>query len=66
MPTSTASASSRRKGGRFVDATAESGFLDSRDGPGPGRLSNLAVFADVDNDGDLDIFDGAYISDTKG
>jgi enediyne biosynthesis protein E4 len=52
------------KGGKFVEATAESGLLDSRDGPGTGRLSNLSVFADVDNDGDLDIFDGAYISDT--
>ncbi|HSO37344.1 MAG TPA: CRTAC1 family protein, partial [Labilithrix sp.] len=52
------------KGGTFVEATNESGLLDSRDGPGTGRLSNLAIFADVDNDGDLDLFDGAFISDT--
>lgn len=51
------------RGGRFEDATADSGLLDSRDGPGTGRLSHLAVFADVDNDGDLDLFDGAFIDD---
>lgn len=48
------------RGGHFVDATAESGFLDSRDGPGSGRLGHLSVFGDVDNDGDLDAFDGTY------
>lgn len=42
--------------GTFVDATAESGMLDSRDGPGTGRLSELMLFGDVDNDGDLDAF----------
>jgi len=52
-----------RGGGRFEDVTLTSGLLDSRDGPGTGRLSNLGVFADVDNDGDLDLFDGAYIDD---
>jgi enediyne biosynthesis protein E4 len=46
--------------GRFIDKTAESGLLDSRDGPGTGRLSNLIVFGDVDNDGDLDAFSGTY------
>lgn len=48
------------RGGKFVDATAESGFLDSRDGPKTGRLSHLAVFGDVDNDGDLDAFSGTH------
>jgi hypothetical protein len=48
------------RGGRFVDATAESGFLDSRDGPGTGRMSHLMVFGDIDNDGDVDAFDGVY------
>lgn len=48
------------KGGRFVDATAQSGLLDSRDGSGTGRLSHLSVLGDVDNDGDLDLFSGVY------
>ncbi|MBS2011267.1 MAG: CRTAC1 family protein [Deltaproteobacteria bacterium] len=52
-----------RGNGKFEDVTGDSGLMDSRDGPGTGRLSNLAVFADVDNDGDLDIFDGTYIDD---
>lgn len=49
------------KAGRFEEITAESGLLDSRDGPGTGRLSHFSVLADVDNDGDLDLFDAAYI-----
>lgn len=49
------------RGGRFEETTAESGLLDSRDGSGTGRLAHLAVFADVDNDGDLDLFSGSYI-----
>jgi hypothetical protein len=48
------------RGGKLVDATADSGLLDSRDGPGTGRMSHLTVFGDVDNDGDVDIFDGVY------
>ena len=44
--------------GHFTDAVAVSGLLDSRDGPGTGRLSHLMVFGDVDNDGDLDAFSG--------
>lgn len=49
------------KGGRYQEITKESGLLDSRDGPNTGRLSHFTVFADVDNDGDLDLFDGTYI-----
>ncbi|MDB4938908.1 MAG: ASPIC/UnbV protein [Labilithrix sp.] len=52
-----------RGAGHFEDATAQSGLVDSRDGAGTGRLANLAVFADVDNDGDLDFFNGAYIDE---
>ncbi len=52
------------EGGRFREITAESGLLDSRDGPQTGRLGHLAVFADVDNDGDLDLFEGSYIDPT--
>jgi hypothetical protein len=48
------------RGGRFEETTAQSGLMDSRDGPGTGRMSHLTVFADVDNDGDLDLFDGTY------
>lgn len=51
------------RGGRFEETTAESGLLDSRDGPATGRLGNLAIFADVDNDGDLDLFNGTYIDE---
>ncbi len=49
------------RGGRFEETTKESGLLDSREGSGTGRLQHLTVFADVDNDGDLDMFGGTYI-----
>ncbi len=49
------------RGGHFEDTTKESGLLDSRDGAGTGRVSSMAVFADVDNDGDLDLFSGTYV-----
>ncbi len=52
------------KGGTFVDTTKESGLLDSRDGAGTGRLGHMAVFADVDNDGDIDIYEGVYSDGT--
>src|SRR5205823_5489000 len=38
------------RGGRFEETTAQSGLMDSRDGPGTGRMSHLTIFADVDND----------------
>jgi len=50
------------KGGlRYEEITKESGLMDSRDGKDTGRLSHFSVFADVDNDGDLDLFDATYI-----
>jgi hypothetical protein len=49
-----------RGGGHFEDTTMASGLMDSRDGAGTGRMSHLSVFADIDNDGDLDLFDGTY------
>jgi len=50
--------------GRFVDRTEESGIRDGRDGKGVGRLSHAAVFADADNDGDLDLLSGVYSDGT--
>jgi len=44
---------------KFIDYTEESGIRRSRRGIND-RRSNLAVFADVDNDGDLDMFSGIY------
>lgn len=47
-------------GGRiFEDATEESGYYATRDG-GTGRAAQAKVFADVDNDGDLDVYSGVY------
>ena len=46
--------------GKFVDVTDASGFRDGRDGARVGRLSHSAVFADADNDGDIDILSGVY------
>ena len=47
-------------GRAFADITAASGFSAIRGG-GSGRASHLAVFADVDNDGDLDAFSGTNV-----
>lgn len=44
----------------FVDVTEQSGFTATRDGQ-QGRISHLVIFGDVDNDGDLDGFSGAYV-----
>lgn len=47
-------------GGRtFVDQTEDSGLFTPRQGEG-GRASQIHVFGDVDNDGDLDVFAGAF------
>lgn len=48
-------------GRRFVDATEESGFLALPQG-GTGRTSQIVVFGDVDNDGDLDAFSGVSVN----
>jgi hypothetical protein len=45
----------------FVDFTEESGITANREGTPDGRHSSLAIFADVDNDGDLDMFSGLHV-----
>ncbi len=45
---------------KFVDVTEESGIWANRRNTDEGRHSDLAVFGDVDNDGDLDYFSGLY------
>lgn len=45
-------------GRRFVVATTSSGILVARDGGEQTAL--MGTFADVDNDGDLDLFSGSY------
>jgi enediyne biosynthesis protein E4 len=45
---------------KFVDFTDESGIHENRRGDSGGRHASLAVFADLDNDGDLDMFNGLY------
>ncbi|MCA9647713.1 MAG: hypothetical protein KC492_43785, partial [Myxococcales bacterium] len=54
-------------GGReFVDETLSSGYGVPRDGDTENqRSTQLAVAADVDNDGDLDLFSGTYTDKTK-
>ena len=48
------------KGRAFSDVTKTTGFTAIRGG-GTGRAAHLAVFADVDNDGDLDVFSGTNV-----
>jgi hypothetical protein len=45
---------------RFIDHTIQSNIRANRSG-GSGRHSDAAVFADVDNDGDLDVFTSVYV-----
>src|SRR5262249_23052003 len=54
-------------GGRhFVDRTAESGYGTPPDGGTTEyRSAQLAILADIDNDGDLDIFSGVYTDQAK-
>ncbi|MGE3670994.1 MAG: CRTAC1 family protein [Polyangiaceae bacterium] len=54
-------------GGReFVDETLASGYGVPRDADSENqRSTQLAVAADVDNDGDLDLFSGTYTDKTK-
>ncbi len=47
-------------GRAFADVTEASGYTAIRGG-GRGRAAHLAVFGDVDNDGDLDVFSGANV-----
>jgi enediyne biosynthesis protein E4 len=49
-------------GGRtFVDRTAESGYGKPVDGSTTEyRVAQMAIYGDVDNDGDLDVFSGVY------
>lgn len=56
----------RPDGGRmFVDATIDSGFFQVRGGSATQlRSAQLAIFADIDNDGDLDSFSGTYVEPT--
>lgn len=44
----------------FVDATAESNLLCNRRADDSGRMVSALVFADVNNDGFVDCFSGAY------
>ena len=46
---------------KFIDFTAASGIRANRQGTGNGRQSDSAIFADVDNDGDLDLFTMVYV-----
>lgn len=46
----------RNTGGGFEDVTEDSGLRARRDGATPGRAGEVVASADVDNDGDLDVF----------
>jgi hypothetical protein len=53
-------------GRTFIDATLESGLWRTRDGSTTElRAAHVHVAADVDNDGDLDVFSGTYVEPTK-
>lgn len=46
---------------RFRDFTQESGYTATREDGVSGRAASFAVFADVNNDGNVDIFSGTYV-----
>ncbi len=46
----------------FVDVTQSAGFVTPRGGGAAGRPGEIVVWADVDNDGDLDAFTGISIT----
>ena len=54
-------------GGRtFVDTTIESGLYKTRDNSATQlRATTMTILADVDNDGDLDVFSGVNIDSTR-
>lgn len=56
-----------RDGNGFDDTTVESGILTTRQtlGPNVGRPVEIAAFADVDNDGDLDAYLGTNTVDEE-
>lgn len=49
---------------KLVDATVASGVLTTRDGK-VGRPCHVAIFGDVDDDGDTDIFCGMHVTADK-
>ena len=46
---------------RFSDITQSSGLLQTRDGK-DGRPTHIAVYGDIDNDGDVDVFTGMNVA----
>ncbi len=46
---------------QFIDFTEESGIRANRQGTTDGKHTDSAIFADVDNDGDLDMFNLVYL-----
>lgn len=54
-------------GQRFTDITQASGLVQTRNGtdPNKGRPAEVIVFADVDNDGHLDVFTGMTNGNTN-
>lgn len=56
----------RNKGGFvFEDVTEKSGFTALRNMSGNGRVVHVVVWADVDNDGDLDAYTGVFTDPDK-